>query len=351
MDFIKLRHAVFFGMLIFVSAAFLFLTRSFAYPIFWAAIIAGIFYPLFERLLKLTKFPNLSAAITLLIIVFVILIPLTIIGTLLVGQSIDLYSSLENNKGQINTSIQDFSYWIQHNQITTKFHIDEQFWTEKMSEITRTVVNFILDTLKSWTQNSVAFLAQTVIMFYALFFFLRDGKKILKFLMRLCPLGDGNETLLYEKFTTTAGATLKGTVVVGLIQGIIGAVLFWVTGVQGSIVWGLVMAAASILPPFGTSIVWLPAGIFMLVSGNIVAGIIILATGILIIGTIDNFLRPILVGKSVKMHPVLVLLSTLGGLLSFGITGIVIGPIITSIFLSFWQIYEHLFKKQLGEDK
>ena len=174
---------------------------------------------------------------------------------------------------------------------------------------------------------------------------------MLKSLMHICPLGDENEALLYEKFTKTASATLKGTVVVGLIQGVIGSILFWATGIQGSVVWGLVMAAASILPPFGTGIIWLPAGIFMLVSGNIIAGIIILATGILVIGTIDNFLRPILVGKSTKMHPVLVLLSTLGGLISFGITGIIIGPIITSIFLSFWEIYEHLFKKQLMCDK
>src|SRR3989338_4000035 len=293
MDFSKLRQAVFFVSLILVSIAFIYLTGSFAYPIFWAAIIASIFYPLHERLLRITRLPNFSSAITLLIIVFVILIPLTAIGTLLVGQSIDLYNSLDNNKNQINSNIQNVSNWIQHNQLTARFHIDEQFWTEKMSEITRTIINFILNTLKSWTQNSVAFLVQTVIMFYALFFFLRDGKKMLKSLMHICPLGDENEALLYEKFTKTASATLKGTVVVGLIQGVIGSILFWATGIQGSVVWGLVMAAASILPPFGTGIIWLPAGIFMLVSGNIIAGIIILATGILVIGTIDNFLRPI----------------------------------------------------------
>jgi len=351
MDFPKLRQTVFFGLLISVSFAFIYLAWPFAYPIFWAAIIASIFHPLYERFLRMTKLPNLSSAITLIIVIFVILIPLAIIGTLLVSQSIDLYNALDNNKSEINTNIKNIAYWVQHNQLTAKFNFDEQFWADKMSEITRTVVDYIINTLKSWTQNSIAFLAQAVIMFYALFFFLRDGKKMLKFLMHLCPLDDDNEAVLYEKFTTTASATLKGTIVVGLIQGTIGAILFWATGVQGSIVWGLVMAAASILPPFGTGIVWLPAGIFMLVTGNIMGGVIILATGVLVIGTIDNFLRPILVGKSVKMHPVLVLLSTLGGLLSFGITGIIIGPIITSIFLSFWEIYEHIFKKQLMCDK
>lgn len=350
MDFNKIRHVVFFGLLIIVSIAFLYLIRPFAYPLFWAAIIAGIFYPLHDWLTRWTKSPNISSTLTLITVVFVILIPLSIIGTLLDGQSIDLYNSLDNNRSAINTNIQNITEWVKNNQLTEKFNINDKILAERMSEITRTVVNFVFEGLKNWTQNSLAFLAQTVIMFYTLFFFLRDGKKMLKFLMRLCPLGDNNEAMLYEKFTSTAGATLKGTVIIGLLQGMLGALLFWATDIQGAIVWGLVMAAASILPPFGTGIVWLPAGVIMLITGNYIAGIIILASGILVIGTIDNFLRPVLVGKDTQMHPVLVLMSTLGGILLFGITGFIIGPIITSVFIAFWQIYEHLFKKELRCD-
>lgn len=351
MDFAKIRQIVFFSSLTIVSIVFLYLIRPFAFPLFWAAIIAGLFYPVYTRLNNRIKFPNVSSAITLIIIAFVILIPLSAIGTLLVGQSIDLYNSLDNNRSSINTSIQNITNWAQNNPFTTKLHIDQKIWIEKMSEVTRVVVNFIFDGLKDWTQNSIAFLAQTVIMFYALFFFLRDGKKMLKYLMHLCPLGDDREILLYEKFTSTVSATLKGTVVVGMIQGTIGSILFWACGIQGAAVWGLMMAIASILPPFGTGIIWLPAGIIMIITGNITTGLIILATGVLVIGTIDNFLRPILVGKDIQMHPVLILISTLGGLLIFGITGIVIGPVITSVFLAFWQIYEHMFKKQLSCDK
>ncbi len=350
MDFSKIRHAVFFGILITISVVFLFLIRPFAYSLFWAAIIAGLFYPVYDRIGRRIKHPNFNAAVTLTLIAFIILIPLSLIGTLLVSQSIDLYNALGNNRSAINTNIVNITEWVKNNQFTARLNIDEQFWAEKMSEVTRTVVNFIFEGLKSWTQNSLAFLAQTVIMFYALFFFLRDGRKILRFLMHLCPLGDKHEVILYEKFTTTAGATIKGTVVVGLIQGIIGSILFWATGIQGAVVWGLVMAVASILPPFGTGLVWVPAGAIMLITGDYAAGIAILATGVLIIGTIDNFLRPALVGKDTQMHPVLVLTSTLGGILLFGITGFIIGPIITSIFIAFWQIYEHFFQKELGHD-
>ncbi len=185
MDFNKIRHIIFFVLLAAVSIAFLYLIRPFAYPLFWATIIAGLFYPLYERLNNRLKYPNISAALTLLIIVFVILIPLSLIGTLLVGQSIDLYNSLDNNRSAVNTNIQNITSWIQNNQFTTKLHIDEKIWIEKMSEVTRAVVNFIFEGLKDWTQNSIAFLAQIVIMFYTLFFFLRDGKKMLKFLMNL----------------------------------------------------------------------------------------------------------------------------------------------------------------------
>jgi len=351
MDFIKIRQIFFFSLLIIVSIIFLYLIRPFAYPLFRAAVIAGISYPIYEKINNRLKFPNVSSALTLIIIAFVILIPLSAMGTLLVGQSIDLYNSVNDNRGNINNTIQNVTNWAQNNQFTTKLHIDEKIWIEKMSEVTRTVVNFVFEGLKDWTQNSIAFLAQTVIMFYALFFFLRDGKKMLKFIMHLCPLGDDREILLYEKFTSTASATLKGTVVVGLIQGVIGSILFWACGIQGAAVWGLIMAIASLLPPFGTGIVWFPAGVIMLITGNLTAGVAILATGVLVIGTIDNFLKPVLVGKDTQMHPVLVLISTLGGIILFGFTGFIIGPIITSVFLAFWQIYEHMFKKQLDNDK
>ncbi|MBU0546409.1 AI-2E family transporter [Patescibacteria group bacterium] len=351
MNFSKLRHALFFGILGLITIVFLYMIRPFAYPIFWAAIIAGIFYPLHKRLTRLVKNKNFSAILTLIVVFFLIVIPLLSIGTLLVSESLDVYASVENNRSQIGSSLVKFADKIQKNPLATRLNIDEKFWVDKFAETTKTVTSYIFITLKNLTQNSLTFMAMFIFMFYALFFFLRDGKKILTFLMHLCPLGDKYEKILYYKFTSTARATLKGTIIVGSIQGILGGLLFYVTGVEAAFIWAIIMAALSVIPPLSSAIIWLPAGIIMLVTGNIWEGILILSFGALVISSIDNLLRPILVGRDAEMHPLLVLFSTLGGLVMFGVSGFIIGPIIASLFMAFWEMYDHYYQEELCNNK
>ena len=185
-------------------------------------------------------------------------------------------------------------------------------------------------------------------MAYTLFYFIRDGEKFLRKIMYLCPLGDNHEVMFYNKFTSTARATLKGSLVIGIVQGLIGGLLFYFVGIKGALIWGLVMMALSIL--IGCYLVWVPAGIIMLLLGNLWQGIAILAVGVLIISTIDNIIRPWLVGKDTQMHPLLVFLSTLGGILVFGLTGFIIGPVITSLLMAFWEMYEHYYKTELDNN-
>ena len=177
-------------------------------------------------------------------------------------------------------------------------------------------------------------------MLYLLFFFLRDGTRLLEGLVRALPLGDERERHLLGRFAEVSRATIKGTVVVGIVQGAIGGVAFAIIGLGAPVLWGVVMALLSILPAVGPSLVWLPAAIILLVNGEIVGGIALLAVGLLVIGFIDNLLRPILVGRDTRMPDYLILLSTLGGLAGFGLAGIIIGPIIAAFFLSIWQMAE-----------
>ncbi len=350
MDFSKIRHIIFFCLLALATLAFLYMIRPFAYPILWAAITAGVIYPLFKWLNKKIRRPNLSAVLTATAALVLIVLPLFLISTMIISESIDLYNAIDNNRSQINSTVQDAMAWVRHNPFTAQFNIDDRFWMEKFSEITKTVTNFIFTSVKDLTQNSLAFIAMLVIMFYTLFFFLRDGEKMLNYLMHLCPLGDKYEKMLYKKFASTARATLKGTVIVGCIQGALGGLLFGLVGIQGAVIWGLFMAALSVIPPLSSSVIWLPAGIIMLLSGQIWQGVVILAFGTLVISTIDNFLKPVLIGKDTQMHPVLVLFSTLGGILLFGISGFVIGPILTSLLLAFWEMYEHYYSKELCQN-
>lgn len=350
MEFTKIRHIIFFGILALISIVFLYMIKPFAYPIFWAAVIAIIFNPLYKKILKYLKFKSLSAGLTIAAIFITLIIPLALVGTLLAAESIDLYNTIGNNKEQIASSFQDITSWIKNIPVATNIQIDNQFWAEKFSDISKAPASLIFTNVKNLTQNSVVFIAMFVLMFYTLFFFLRDGDKMLKYLMHLCPIGDRYEKILYKKFTSTTSATLKGTVVVGIVQGMLGALLFLVTGVDGAFIWGLLMVLASILPPFGTALIWFPAGMFMLATGRVWEGLTILAFGFLVISVIDNFIRPILVGKDTQMHPVIVLFSTLGGLLMFGISGLVVGPVIASLFMTFWDMYDDYFQKELSEN-
>jgi len=187
------------------------------------------------------------------------------------------------------------------------------------------------------------------LMLYLLFFFLRDGPRILDALIRALPLGDQRERHLLGRFAEVSRATIKGTLVVGIVQGTIGGIAFAVLGINAPVLWGTVMALLSILPVVGTALVWLPAAIVLILSGHIIGGIALILVGVFVIGLVDNLLRPVLVGRDTQLPDYLILLSTLGGLAGFGLAGIVIGPTIAAFFLSVWQMAEQEFRAAPGE--
>lgn len=272
------------------------------------------------------------------------------IGTLVIKEALNLYGAASNQSDQINDTIKEALQWIKHNPYTAQYSIDQSFVTQKVVELYQSITTFLLNSAKTITQNSIVFAVMFFIMFYALFFFIRDGEKLLKALMHLCPLGDRYEKILYNKFTSTVRATIKGSLIIGLIQGGLGWAMFAVAGVQGALIWGLAMVLLSTIPGLGSYFVWLPAAIVMLVTNHVSAGIGMIIFGSLVIGTVDNIVRPILVGKDSELHPLLVLFSTLGGIVTFGLSGFIIGPVIASLLLSFWEMYDEYYKKDLDNN-
>jgi predicted PurR-regulated permease PerM len=350
MNFSKFKNIVFLSALALSTIGFLYLIKPFFYPIFWAAIIAGIFFPVWKRINTKIKYPNISSLLTILIVLVIIIIPITLLSSLVLKESVDLYASLTNNEGPIVSTVKGVFSWIKDNPITDKLHIDEQQVTAKLTEVATMATDFILTFAKNFTQNSVTFLIMFIIMLYSLFFFLKDGPRMLKRLSHLSPLGDKHEALMYKKFTSTARAVLKGTLIVGAVQGLLTGLLFYVVGIKGALIWVIISTLFSVIPGFGSYFIWLPAALIMFALGNIWQGLLILIVGTLLISTIDNFLRPILVGNDTQMHPLLILLSTLGGLVIFGLSGFIIGPIITALVLSLWDIYEQYYHKELDND-
>lgn len=342
-----MRHMVFFILLAAVTAGFFTIMKPFFYPLFWAAILAGGFNPFYKWLNGKLKIKNLSSAITLILIFFIIVLPMIAVGTLVVKEALDLYSVASNKSSQISDNLQSTLNWIKHNPYTAQYHIDESFVTQKLVEFYQSITSYLLDGAKTLTQNSLIFTISFFIMFYALFFFVRDGEKFLKELVHLCPLGDRYEKILYNKFTSTVRATIKGSMIIGLVQGGLGWAMFVLAGVQGALIWGILMVLFASIPGVGSYFIWLPVAILMLLTGRTTVGISMILFGTLVIGTIDNFIRPILVGKDSELHPLLVLFSTLGGILTFGISGFIIGPVIASLLLAFWEMYDEYYKKDL----
>ena len=345
LSFNKMRSAFFFGLIGLLSIAMLYLFQPFFYPIFWAAVIAVMFYPHYQWLNNYLKMPNLNAAIMVSLVILTIFIPLILVFALLVNQISSLYEQIDVHA--FLAPVTSLSEWAQGTPFASMVPASSEEWVKQAADFGTKISGSALQYLKSFTQNSFTFILSLFLMFYTLFFFFRDGGKLLKRLMHLSPLGEKYEVMLYDHFTSTARATLKSTLIVGTVQGTLGGIMFWITGVPGALVWAVVMILFSVIPAFGSFIIWLPAGLIMLALGNTWQGITILLVGTFVIGTIDNFLRPPLIGKDISMHPLLVLFSTLGGIFLFGISGFVIGPVLASLYLATMTIYDHYYKNEL----
>jgi predicted PurR-regulated permease PerM len=342
----KGRNIPFFVILGLVTIIFLYLLKPFFFPIFWAAVIAGVFRPLYSRINGKLDCPNLSTAILFLFIALIILLPAGVVGTLAFNESLRLYAALAPDTRHMDRNFQHLINTIAGNSIAHLFHINKALLITKTTEVAQGITSYIFVHLTDLTQNTLGLLVKFAIMLYTLFFFVRDGDRFLRMAVKVLPLGLGREKFLYERFIVTARSTLKVTLIIGGIQGALGGIVFWVTDVEGALIWGLLMILMAIVPVVGCSVIWAPAGILMLMTGHIWEGILILAVGFLVISTVDNLLRPILIGKDVEMHPLLIFLSTLGGIILFGFSGFVIGPVITSLLIALWEMNDEFYRNE-----
>ena len=344
----KIRNILFFGLMALALIIFLFILRPFFFPVFWAAVIASVFRPIFLRVRQKISSPDISSIIVVLMILLILLLPAGIIGGLAISESFDLYSNMDSNNSYLQSVLQDIFNQFTHHPIVQRLHIDEKIWIEKFTETTTALANYLLGSIRSLTENTLIFILKFGVMLYALYFFIRDGDKFQNMIVRFFPLGGGREKILLEKFKTTALATLKVTLIIGGIQGTLGGIIFFFTGIKGSMMWGIIMVLTSIIPSVGCSIIWAPAGVIMLVTGHAWRGVVILLFGALVISTVDQFLRPFLLGKNVQMHPLMIFLSTLGGIMLFGISGFVIGPIVCALFMAILEMYEQYYKDEIS---
>jgi predicted PurR-regulated permease PerM len=343
----KLETRTFLAMLVGVSLAFVLLMKPFFGPIFWAIAIALIFHPVRQKLAtKMGDRPNLIALLTLLLCLFIVIIPVLALVTSLVAEGVVLYQRIQDGELKPGEYI---------DQVVSSFPAIEAFFAKfgmDFGDVRDRVVSAFVGGSQllakqaiGFGQNTFQFFLGLALMAYLAFFLLRDGDKLIELMIKALPLGDERERLLFAKFAEVTRATVKGNLLIAIIQGALGGFIFWLLNIQGALLWGVVMAIVSLLPAVGAALVWVPAAIYLAATGDSVSAAILTAFGTIVIGLSDNLLRPILVGRDTKLPDYIVLLSTLGGLAMFGINGFVMGPLVAALFMAFWGIFIREFSE------
>lgn len=336
------------GLVLIISALFLTMIHQFLMAIFMAGLFSAMVAPIHHRITDLFGGRETVASIfTVIGIIMLVLVPLAILITVVVAQAISVgqavtpwVQSFIAEPSSVSVMLAKIPYY---DQILPYRDIIVQ----KAGQLVGTVSSFLIDSLSSFTKVTIDIVFSSIIMLYVMFYFLNMGDLLLEKILLFFPLDDRNEQRLLKRFVSVTRATIKGTVIIGIIQGTICGIAFAVVGINGPVFWGSLMAITSIIPAFGTALIWGPALILMLLKAQFANAVILLVICGAIAGNLDNLLRPRLVGKDTEMHDLFVLFGTLGGISMFGIIGIIIGPIVTALFITVWEIYSDVFMEYL----
>ncbi len=333
----------FLCVLVAVSLAFMWVLSPFYGAVFWGTVFAVVFAPWHARLLKvMPQRHTLAAVLALFFILLLVIFPLSLVSALLVqevGLVVQRMQSGELNFSLYFQQIYDaLPLWA--SSVLTRFGLtDIGLVRERMTAGLAHGSQFLASQALSIGQNTFEFLVSFFIMLYLLFFLLRDGSALGRRMTDMLPLDADIKQNLSSKFITVIRATVKGNVVVAMVQGALGGLIFWILGIHAPVLWGTLMAFLSLLPAVGAAIVWLPVVIYFVATGAVLKAVLLAAFCVLVIGLVDNLLRPLLVGKDTKLPDYVVLLSTIGGMGLFGLNGFVIGPVIAAMFIAAWDIF------------
>lgn len=340
----------FIALVIAVTAALILIIQPFFGAILWALVAALMFEPLMERITRhLGGRRNLAATATLLIMIVVAVAPAIILGLFIVREVIAIYERIQSGTidighifAQFQALLPDWALRMLGRYGLTDLDVLRQRLSATIAGSFQTLAARAFDV----SQSAFGFILALGVMLYLAYFLLRDGQRMAARLEEAIPLRRGLRKQLLDKIVTVIRATMKGTMVVAILQGLIGGIVFWFLGVSGALLWGIAMAFFSLVPAIGTGLIWAPVAIYLLVSGAIWQGIVLIFCGLFVIGMVDNVVRPVLVGRDTQMPDYMVFLSTLGGIELFGFNGFVIGPVIAALFMAVWDIYVKARRRQ-----
>ncbi len=330
-------------LLVAVSLALGWILLPFYGTLLWASIIALLFAPLFRRLLvRLRGRRTAAALLTLLVAVVVVIVPFALLSAGLAREAMGVYDRVQSgqwNPGLYFQRIFDaMPGWVR-DELDRFGLFDFDTLQRRLTATVAQASQFIAARALGVGQDTFAFIADLFITVYIAFFLIRDGASLVRAIRSAIPLSAVHKKDLFEKFATVIRATVKGNLVVAALQGALGGLAFWFLGVGAALLCGVLMAFLSLLPAVGAALVWFPVAVYFFITGALWKAVALFAYGVLVIGLVDNLLRPILVGKDTRMPDFVVMITTLGGMAVFGLNGFVLGPTIAAMFIAVWHIY------------
>lgn len=338
-----LEHRVLLLLLVAVSLALAWILLPFYGTLLWSAIIALLFAPLHRRLLlRLRHRRTLVALLTILIAVVMVVVPFALLSVTLANEAAGFFARLQSGEfspvSHLRVVFDALPGWattlLGHFGLVD-FASLQRWLNTRLAQGS----GFIAAQAFNLGQDTFEFTASLLITPYLAFFLVRDGDRLVHAMRRALPLTPAHKQELLDKFSAVIQSTVRGNLVVAAIQGALGGLAFWFLGVRGALLWAVVMAFLSLLPTIGAALVWLPVAIWFFVTGAIWQGVALAAWGVLVIGLVDNLLRPMLVGKATLMPDYVVMITTLGGMVVFGINGFVLSPVIAAMFFAVWHLY------------
>ena len=329
-----------------ISVGFVMMVRSFLMALALAFIFSALLDPIYQRVLSWTRGQKALASILVLVgSLLVIGIPLAGIASLVATEAVQvsetvvpwLKQQVQRDAGENHLSIPD---WLPGKERLQPY---KATLLQKVSEWAGDLFSFFLRQIKHATQGAASFVINLLVMIYAMFFFLMHGTALMKVIVEYLPLNRADSEAILRKGLVVTAATLKSILVIGVIQGTLLGAAFWLADIQGAVFWGSVVLVAAAIPGLGSPMVWIPAVIYLFINNRFTTGIILAFWCAVIVGSIDNILRPRLVGQETKLPDLLILVSTLGGITAFGPVGIILGPVIAGMFVTALGIYREVF--------
>jgi predicted PurR-regulated permease PerM len=331
-----------------ISILFLGMIRPFLLAVLLAGIFASLSQPVYGRLKGWFGGREAAASLaTLLLIVLVIIVPMGLLLGVVTAEAIKVGESVGPWISHQVNHPDEVMLWLQEQPFYDRIAPYRDDILQRLGQVVDFLSRFLINSVQTATTGTVQFLFMLGVMLYSMFFFLMHGGRLLDLILYYVPLEDDEERRLLDKFRSVTRATLKGTAVIGLLQGGLAGLAFFVVGIPSAIFWGTLMVVLSIIPGVGTALIWVPAAVILIAGGHVAKGIVLAVFCAVVVGSIDNIVRPALVGKDTQMPDLMIFLSTLGGIIMFGALGLILGPIIGALFITVWEMYGVVFRSWL----